>query len=382
MKIVADRQIAHVQQVFSTIGDVILTDGREINSCAVQDKDILLVRSVTNVNADLLDESQVRFVATATSGIDHIDIDFLNKHNIGFTYAPGCNARSVAEYILSCLFVMADQQGFVLQDKVVGIIGCGEVGSRVLNFLEILGVESIVCDPPLKDKTGNSLYRDLDEIIDADIITLHVPLTGTGPYPTRHLLDKEFFSRIKKNCILINTSRGEVIDEEALKNTINNIRSFSVLLDVWSNEPAIDIELLAHVIVGTPHIAGYSIDSKNRATGMIYKAACRFFGLKTDRVLFNGPDNIGKRELKISPELNDNDAIQIAVLSHYDVRSDSASLRRILEINKKQHRQYFDELRKNYFVRREFSSTEINVAEGKEKLTNTFNRLGFMVKKS
>ncbi len=379
MKIIADYQIPRAQQIFSDIGEIKLCDGREITPQLISDADILLIRSVTRINADLLCDTNVRFVASATSGIDHVDIEFLKQHQIGFAYAPGSNAQSVVEYILSSLFILANQKDFQLQDKVVGIIGCGQVGSRLLESLRVIGVKCVVNDPPLRDKTGNAMYRDLKETLTADIITLHVPLADNGPYPTRQLVNENFLSKINPQGILINTSRGSVIDEGSLRQFLKFHDDFSVVLDVWENEPDIDRELLACVDIGTPHIAGYSTEGKMRATEMIYFEACRFFNLEPRNQLSKKLSDMRWQEFKIAEDVNDQDAIFMAVLTHYDVRSDGAALRRMLEISKEQSACYFDELRKNYPVRREFPATTVHIPSNRDGLAQKLMRLGLTV---
>ncbi len=380
MKIIADQQIPHVAEAFSKFAEVTLYNGREITAEKIRDADILLVRSITAVNAALLESNQVKFVATATSGLNHIDLDFLQKNSIGFAYAKGGNARSVAEYILSSLFVLTDQHDIKFKNKTVGIIGCGEVGSRVAEFLYTIDVKTIMNDPLLKDESGNEQYRELPEIFSADIITLHVPLTKDGSYPTQNLVDEKFLDQLKDDVILLNTARGGVINEAALKKHLACHNHMKVALDVWEDEPNIDLDLLAQSDISTPHIAGYSADGKIRATQMIFKAICEFFKLdyKWDSV-FELPD-VNSLELPFVSELDDQDAIQMAVLSSYDVRNDSASLRQLLEINIEQRSQYFDELRKNYPVRREFPATVFHLPENRKTLAEKFKRLGFKVK--
>lgn len=379
MKIIADRQIPYVQQVFSDLGDIILCDGREITSRRLRNADVLLIRSVTRVNADLLSGSRIRFVASATSGIDHVDLEHLEQLQIGFAFAPGSNARSVVEYVLSSLFVLASQENILLRDKVIGIIGCGQIGSRLLESLGAIGIKCLVNDPPLRDKTGDCIYRDLKDIMTADIITLHVPLTDRGPYPTRRLVDENFLLKMNPRGILINTSRGGVINETSLKQFILSHNDFSVVLDVWENEPDIDYELLASIDIGTPHIAGYSTDSKMRATEMIYHQVSRFFNLDLERQPSVKLSDVGRQELNLADDVNNEDAIQSAVLYHYDIRSDSAALRRMLDISKDQSACYFDELRRNYPVRREFPATTINISSNKHELAQKLVRLGFKV---
>lgn len=380
MKIVADQQISYVQQAFSNIGKVVLVNGREIDTDLVRDADVLLVRSVTQVGNELLQNSPIKFVATATSGTDHIDIDYLKQSNISFAYAPGCNARSVAEYVFSSLFVLAEQKGFRLTDKTVGIIGCGEVGSRVLRFLKILGVSCVVNDPPLQEKTGDNLYSDIADVLAADIITLHVPLLDDGLFPTRHLVDEDFLTQIKQDCVLINTSRGGVIDQAALKNHIKKNPECLMVLDVWANEPEIDVKLLSHVAIGTPHIAGYSIDGKLQATYIIAQQIYDFFKKKLEWTLPADIFLIEPLAIRITENLDMYDAVQLAVLSHYDPRSDAASLRRLSEISIQERADYFDALRKNYPVRREFPATVVHLNETTKGLVNIYDQLGFMVK--
>lgn len=380
MKIIADQQIPHVLQAFSEFAEVTLCHGRKITSELIYDADILLVRSTTPVNASLLEGSQIKFVATATSGLDHIDQQYLQQNNIGFTHAQGSNARSVAEYVLSSLFVLADQNNFKLKDKTVGVIGCGEVGSRVVNLLAKIGVQTIMNDPPLKDITeDNSQYCELEDVLSADIISLHIPLIFDGSYPTKNLVDIDFLSRLNDDVILLNTSRGGVVDETALKIHLDNYPDIKIVLDVWEGEPTIDSDLLSQIAIGTPHIAGYSTDGKIRAIEMIFHAVCDFLKKECEwRKLADLPD-ANMSELHLSENVDEEDAIQMAVLASYDVRSDSASLRRLPEISLEQRSQFFDELRKNYPVRREFPATKIYLSASRKILAEKLKQLGFVV---
>ncbi len=389
MKIVADQQIP-ATKAFSKFADITLCDGREISPADIRDADVLLVRSVTQVNASLLDGSAVKFVATATSGQNHIDLEYLHLNHIGFAHAKGSNAISVAEYVMSSLLVLADQYGFKLKDKTVGVIGCGEAGSRVVDMLRSTGAKVLMNDPPLKDGQGDvprdaqavQQYRDLPELLTADILTLHVPLTDEGAYPTRNLINTDVLASLKDDVILLNTSRGGVLDEAALKEHLVSHNDCKVVLDVWENEPAIDCDLLTQIDIGTPHIAGYSSDGKLRATEIIFKAVCKYFSIEVD--WGNGwagselPES-HLSELHLSAEMDDEDAIQMAILASYDVRSDSAALRRLPEISHQQRDLYFDQLRENYPVRREFSSTLITLAESRKVLAEKLKRLGFLV---
>lgn len=380
MKIVADQQIPHVAQEFSKFAQVTLCHGREITSERIRDADVLLVRSITTINENLLADSQVKFVATATSGQDHVDLNYLQSKNIGFAHAKGSNAKSVAEYVLSSLFVLADRYAMKLKGKTVGIIGYGEVGSRVAEMFETLDIKTIINDPPRKDKSGDKKYRDIQEIFSADIITLHIPLTKNGIYPTQNLVDEKFLSQLKDNVILLNTARGGIIHEAALKKHLAWHRNMKVVLDVWEDEPNIDVALLTQSDIGTAHIAGYSVDGRLRTTEMILKSFVDFF--KLDHLWdpsLKLPD-VQNLELPLGSVLEDQDAIQMAVLASYDVRSDSASLKQLSAINMEQRGQYFDELREKYPVRREFSATILHCHKGRERLVAKWKQLGFKVK--
>jgi len=379
MKIVADQAIPYINLLFPSIGDVALYDGREIASDHLHDADVLVVRTVTRVNRELLEGSAVKFVATATSGYDHIDTEYLREHQIGFAHAPGCNARSVAEYVLSSLFVLADQRDFDLTEKSVGIIGCGNAGSTVLSLLETLGVACRVYDPPLQEAGARFPFHTIDEVLNSDIITLHVPLTLAGPWPTRNMVDKEFLSRIRSDVILINTSRGGIVDEHDLEFFTEYAPSCSIVLDVWQDEPSINTALLRKTAISTPHIAGYSADAKVRGTWAVYKQVCRYFHRPyNDFPLPVLPESRINR-IAISEYTGEIDAVQMAVLAGYDVRTDSASLRHMLILGKDERGAFFSGLRNNYPVRREFAAMTVSVPEHARSLQNKLAKLGFRV---
>jgi erythronate-4-phosphate dehydrogenase len=217
MKIIADQNIPYVKECFSSIGDVTLTGGRDVTPELVKDADILLVRSITKVNADLLAGSSVKFVATATIGTEHIDQGYLDEHGIGFASAPGSNANSVAEYIVAALLTLGKKHRFRLEGKSIGIVGVGNVGSKVETKCRALGMDVVLNDPPLARQTGDDKYRLLDEVYGCDFITMHTPLTKDGSDPTYHLADEKFFDSMKQGAFFLNTSRGKVQDEAALK---------------------------------------------------------------------------------------------------------------------------------------------------------------------
>jgi erythronate-4-phosphate dehydrogenase len=380
MKIIADANIPFVAECFSSIGEVKVVGGREITPGIVSDADVVLVRSITPVGADLLTGSKVRFVATATIGFDHIDIDFLRRNSIGFASAPGSNANSAAEYVIAGLLEMGRKYDIDLEDKSIGIIGVGNVGSRVAKKCAALGMQIYLNDPPLQRETGEAKYLPLDELFDCDFITLHTPLTFEGVDKTYHLADEKFFKSLKEKCVFVNASRGGVVDSEALKRAIRSGRLRAVVLDVWENEPNIDMELLETVDIGTPHIAGYSLDGKITGMIMIYKAVCEYFRLNARFGIQDFLPEPAVRQLRIETSTNnEQDALADAVQKIYDVREDDARLRRVCEKAVEKRGEFFDSLRKNYPVRREFQNTKVIVKDRNSTLVKKLKGIGFLL---
>jgi len=380
MKIISDVNIPFVAECFSSIGEVKVVGGREITPGIVSDADILLVRSITPVGADLLTGSKVRFVATATIGFDHIDVDFLLRNNIGFASAPGSNANSAAEYVIAGLLEMGRKYDIDLEDKSIGIIGVGNVGSRAAKKCGALGMQIYLNDPPLQRQTGEAKYLPLDELYDCDFITLHTPLTFEGVDKTYHLADEKFFKSLKERCVFVNASRGGVVDSEALKAAIRSRRLRAVVIDVWENEPNIDTELLEMVDIGTPHIAGYSLDGKIAGMIMIYKAVCEYFGLNTRFGIEDFLPEPAVRQLRIEPSTdNEQDALADAVQKIYNIREDDARLRRILKKSVEKRGEFFDSLRKNYPIRREFQNTRIVLESPCKSIEDKLAGIGFKI---
>jgi erythronate-4-phosphate dehydrogenase len=378
MKIVADGNIPFVAKCFSLLGEVKVVEGHQITPQAVHDADILLVRSVTRVGAELLSGSKVRFVGTATIGFDHIDVEFLRQNNIGFASAPGSNANSAAEYVLAALLEIGQRYDIDLEDKSIGIIGAGNVGSRVAKKATALGMKVYLNDPPLQRQTGDPKYLAIEEIFDCDFITLHTPLTFEGVDKTFHLADEKFFKSLKERCVFFNTSRGGVVDSMALKAAIRSGRLRAVVLDVWENEPNIDMELLRMVDIGTPHIAGYSLDGKVGGMIMIYKTACKYFGLEPEYTIEDFLPEPTVRTLRIDPKKgSEQDVLAGAVQKVYDIRKDDARLRWILEKPAGKRGEFFDGLRKDYPVRREFGNTQIVLDEPWKTVAEKLTGIGF-----
>jgi len=377
MKIIADENIPCVEQAFASLGEVRLLPGRGMPAAQLRDADVLLVRSVTRVDAALLADSAVRFVGSATIGFDHIDRDYLQQRGIGFATAPGSNATSAAEYVVSALMVLSQQQGFELAGKHVGIIGCGNVGSRVRKKLSALGMHCRVNDPPRQVRGIEDDYCSLAEVVQSDIVTVHVPLEQGGEHPTRHLVNAALLQQLPQGTILINTSRGAVADNHALYQVLVQRPDLSVVLDVWEGEPAINAALLQQVELGTPHIAGYSIDGKLRGTEMIYRAACDYFDQLAAWQVHDALAPAAAHELRLAAGDTAFKTIRKAVLSTYDVRQDDARLRATLALPDTVRALAFDRLRKDYPPRREFAESGVLAGSVDEDIARCLLGLGF-----
>ena len=383
MKIVADANIPFVKECFSSIGEVTIVGGREITPVVVADADALLVRSITPVDEKLLAGNKVRFVATSTIGFDHVDIDFLGRNNIGFASAPGSNANSAAEYVIAGLLDIGQRYALDLEGRSIGIIGVGNVGSRVAKKCTAMGMAVYLNDPPLQRQTGDAKYLPLEKLFDCDFITFHTPLTFEGQDKTYHLADEKFFKSLKQRCVFINASRGGVVDSSALKSAIRAGRLRAVVLDVWENEPDIDIELLKIVDLGTPHIAGYSLDGKIAGMIMIYRAACEYFAVEPKFDLRDFLPEPAVPELKVDPNIaNDQDALLSSVQKIYRIDKDDTRLRRILDKPAENRGEHFDSLRKNYSIRREFQNTRVILEDTNSALAEKLIGIGFKEVKS
>lgn len=377
MKIVADRAIPFVEEFFSSLGEAVLLDGARITPAAVAGADCLVVRSVTRVGAELLAGSRVRCVATATAGADHIDQDYLRTRDIPLLDAKGSNARAVAEYVLCCLFTLAGQGGLNLPAAVVGVIGCGNVGGRLRRLLGALGIRVLAYDPYLRDARGRLVFQELDEVLTANVITLHVPLTHGGEHPTARLVRRRFLDRLRKDVVLINTSRGAVADEQDLADFARRHDRARLVLDVWDNEPHINGELLAAATLATPHIAGYSFQGRVNATRSLYEQVCAWAGVRpaapTAATTFPGED----ASLELSGSESVITAAARAALACCDPGADCATLREIGRIAAAERGAFFTALRANYPPRREFAALRVALPTAAHTLRERLSRLGF-----
>ena len=373
MKFLCDIALPNSVEVFSQYGEVALKNGRQINADDLVDVDVLIIRSITKVNEDLLSKAnKLKFVGTATAGMDHMDTALLDKKGIAYSNAQGSNCESVGDYILSVLLVLAEKYSISFEGKSIGIVGCGFVGSQVYNKAKALGLTIVKNDPPrfkIGDKTCNAT---LDEALACDIVTLHVPLIKDGEYKTLHLKDEQKLLKLKPNAIFINASRGNVVDNEALSEFLEKRPDVKVWLDVFEGEPQINCKkLLSQVDGATAHIAGYSYESKRRANVMLAFTLAKVLKLEEPKAYVMPKPEIESTTLGKVENL-DLDLIRRLVFSVYDVRRDSLMFKNCFKDAKS-----FDAMRSNYRERRELSSLHLLNVE--DKFKEQLSLLGFSV---
>lgn len=364
MKIICDENISFAEAAFKQFGKVELLHGRKINNAALKNADALIVRSITQVNQALLENTNVKFVGTATIGTDHIDIDYLNKKNIKFADAAGCNSDAVAEYFFTALFRILVDKNISLKNKSIGVIGVGNIGSRIVKLAKTVGLEVIMNDPPLQRKTNGKNYASLEEALQADIITFHVPLTFEGKDKTFHLLDQKKIKSIKDGCILINASRGPVVENTGLSSLIDKKR-LNVVLDVWEHEPEVDIDLLNQTLIATPHIAGYSLEGKVNGTYLIYKNLCSFLGdTPAWQPTLAVPEN---SVIAVKDIYSIEQTLDFIFSKVYPILHDDKKMRHLNELDLAKRQSYFDLMRKEYPYRREFNNYSVKTSHKKLK---------------
>jgi len=377
MKIIADENIPFVKDVFAHLGKVICCPGRQMNAKTLAGADALLVRSVTRVNRKLLENTAVKFVGTATIGTDHIDQQYLKQNNIVFADAAGSNSNSVAEYVITAMLTLAKKHNLILAGKRLGIIGLGNIGSKLEKKAEALNMITLANDPPLQRRSGNSKFVSLDQALQADFVSCHVPLTDTGPDATFHLLNERNLAQLAPQTVLINTSRGPVVDNRAL---LRNTDLGPIVLDVWENEPDINTDLLNKTAIATAHIAGYSFDGKANGTAMLHKQLCQFLEVE---------DTLKIKELMPPPPVRqitlattgktDQELLTNSMQSIYDIQADDARLRGLSKTKSGDRPEYFDHLRKTYPIRREAHNTIIHLEPHKPETADKLKTLGFQL---
>lgn len=357
MRLLADENMPLVPEFFSGFGELRRLPGRQISRADVAAADVLLLRSVTRVDAELLADARLRFVGTATIGTDHLDLAALAGRGVVVASAPGCNARAVGEYVATVLSVLAVEQGWSARQRTLGVVGLGNTGSQVARLARVLGFRVLGCDPVVSLHGVES--RTLDDLLaEADILSFHVPLTRQGLDATWHLLDADRLAGLRPGTVLINSSRGEVVDNRALLAELSRPgRGLTAVLDVWEGEPALLPELLARVRFGSPHVAGYSQEGKWRGTEMIYRALCAFLGVPAPLGLVALQPPGLPAPLQVDAALTAEQVLAAVLAQACDLARDDAALRASLAAP--DPALAFDELRKHYPVRREFTAQRI-----------------------
>lgn len=375
MILLADENMPMVAELFAgLVSEIRYAKGREITREQLEGVDVLLVRSVTKVNQSLLKHSHVRFVGSATIGVDHIDREYLQSRNIKFCNSPGANADSVVDYDLAAMVSYCNDRNLELDQLTVGIIGVGNVGGRLAKRLQAAGIETVLNDPP-KALAGGDGFSSLEQAMACDIVCVHTPLTHEGYFPTYRLINQSNIDAFNPNGLIISAGRGGVIEEKALAGFIDK-NNLVLACDVWEGEPEIDIALLQKSYVGTPHIAGYSIEGKSRGTWMLYQEFCRWLGQVPEKSFEQQTPMVNQLALDYGDSLMQ--ALTKAVSAVYDIHSDNNRAKEALfDAEDKNRAPVFDQLRKEYPERREFSSCLIS--QGSESQLSWLKALGFKV---
>lgn len=333
MKLVIDDACYAYQEIFGDFGEITALAGRDINAQSVKDADVLIVRSRTQVNQDLLAGSKVKFVGSTVAGLDHVDQAYLKNQGITFFSAQGCNAMAVAEYVITAIVNLADELGFDYTKKTLGIIGVGNVGSRLAAKAELMGMKTLLNDPIRQEAENLPDFVDLNVALSADIVTFHTPLTKDGAHPSYQLLNASNFHCITDKTILFNAARGGIINEEIWQKTQTLVN----VIDCWESEPNINQSLQKNAYWATPHIAGHSVDAKFQGSFMVYEALCDFVGVTQNTQIANliNPGQLRVNQPNLKDTLND----------IYDFTQDSVAI---------ENAGNFEYYRRNYPVRYEW----------------------------
>jgi erythronate-4-phosphate dehydrogenase len=379
MKIVCAETVLLGHDALSNAGKTVVIPDREISRDNLLDADALVVRSKTKITEELLGGTPVKFVGTATAGIDHMDTAWLESNGVYWTAAPGCNANSVSEYLIASLLVLGRRHGCDLEGKTIGVIGCGHVGSRVAAKCEALGMRVLRNDPPLAAISADPDFYPLETVLsESDIATLHVPLVKNGPWPTVRMADYRFFEQLRPGAVFINTSRGDVCDYDALLDARQGGAVSHMVIDVWNPEPAFRIDVLEAADLASAHIAGHSFEGKINGTIACYQDLCNFFELpRTWDISASLPDpQVPVVEIDCVGH-DDEHVLNEIIKPVYDIAVDDARIRGAAVSDEITRARNFDTLRKNYRIRREFSATEIQANRASPGLMQKIKGLGF-----
>lgn len=374
LKIISDDKIPFLKGVMEPYVDIIYLPGAKITAEDVKDADAIFTRTRTKCNESLLNGSSVKLIATATIGYDHIDTKYCDTAGIKWVNAPGCNSSSVQQYITAIIVTLAKDKSLDLSKMTLGVIGVGNVGSKVAHAAKALGMQVLLNDPPRAEREGEAAFTPLEKLLaESDIVTCHTPLTKEPPYLTYHLASDAFFEQMKAGAVFINSSRGAVTDTEALKQAAKTKIS-EYILDVWEGEPAIDNEMLNGAFIGTPHIAGYSSDGKANGTAACVHEFCHFFGLDILRNWY--PESVPPPPMKTTINIDGTNKskeqiVYEAVTHTYPIWEDSNRL--------KQSPSAFEEQRGGYWIRREFNNFTIKLNNVTTNVAESLMNIGFNI---
>ncbi len=382
MKIVCAETVLLGQEAFSNAGETVVIPDREIGPADLIDADALIVRSKTKINRELLKGTSVKFVGTATAGTDHIDIDALEAHEIYWCASPGCNANSVSEYLVAALLTLGQRHTFNLAGKTIGVIGCGNVGHRVVKKCEALGLNVLRNDPPLAATSTDPDFLPLERVLtESDIITLHVPLIKEGPWPTERMADYRFFEQLKPGALFINAARGNICDYDALLDAKTGGAVSHMVIDVWSPEPAFRTDVLKMADLASPHIAGHSYEGKLNGTIACYNELCNFFEISKDWNMASSLPHPEVPSIEIDcTHLEEEQVLHQIIQRVYDIEIDDRLIRTAAVHDEITRARNFDALRKQYRIRREFSNTEVVLQHAPNTLHRKIKAMGFMTR--
>ncbi len=379
MKIVCAETVLLGREAFSNAGKTIVIPDRDIIRDDLLDADALMVRSKTKITRDLLKGTPVKFVGTATAGTDHIDAAWLQSKGIYWCASPGCNANSVSEYLIAALLVLGRRHGFDLKGKTIGVVGCGNVGSRVVKKCEALGMNVLRNDPPLSAVSADPDFFPLESVLaDSDIVTLHVPLVKEGPWQTVRMADYRFFEQLKPGAIFINAARGSICDYDALLEAKQGGAVSRMIIDVWNPEPAFRTDVLKMADLASPHIAGHSYEGKLNGTVACYNELCNFFEITKEWDVTASLPRPEVPTLEIDGTDRDEEEVLHDIIRQvYDIGTDDTLIHKAAVSDEIGRARNFDTLRKNYRTRREFMNTEVLLRNAGDSLRRKIKALGF-----
>lgn len=371
LKILADREINTVAEHFAALGELRLFEGRGLDAHTLADAEVLLVRSVSRVDAALLRGSRVRFVGTATAGVDHIEVAALHAAGIAFSDAAGCNARPVAEHVVTLLYLHAARLGCAPRALKVGIIGCGHVGRSLIALLDALGIAHVDFDPPRAAREPAFVSADFGAVLDCPVVTLHVPRVADGPWPTVNLLDGDAIAALRAGTLLINAARGGIVDEAALCARLTGAAPLYAAIDCWAGEPRIDHRLLAASWLATPHLAGHSFEARLLATRALWQAVRAWRGLPLAAAPVSLPAVTVERALPAAG------GVAALLASVYPIAAHDVRMRAALALDVNHGGAHFDEIRRRYALRREIGAYGVACAGLAPDTVAELTALGF-----